>query len=915
MLSLNDRQVINGITVFRDNLNLSQYYYLPADKVKIAENGTKIQYVAYIDGEVKEGTEPDFTKDMKRSGGFLALEVELGPTQSEIDKIKDQLSSAGGEVQLSQVPFKDGNVQLVMFGSTGNEQNGIIDFSVAGSTKPSLYGRQTAVFSLRLGGMEAQIMWNLLKKGTQTQIAVKYDFEYWGLAPAYHLEIAVDFKATEDYWQHHIDADFNLDSGSLKIVSNNDIDLITRDLVNQGAITIKEINYTGGNAQATPLGSDDPNAMKLIQQLMSPTLFDTTAIPREDYNVLGSTLPGNNSGTTTTPTTTTHPTPTPTSTPTLTTSTPIVATPLTPTNTSTVTPSPTVTGTTTGTSTGTATNTTTGTATNTGTGTVTPPSNDGLDTPIPSPTPEPSPTRTLTITTTTTPTPTPTPTPTSTPTPTPTLTTTPTPSKTTTPTTTTPTPTPTPTQPPSTPEKIQTKIGINVGYTLKHRSISQQVKRTYVFDRSEAKVDTIHPSSLLTLDGTAFNAEKQLMLVRLGEGPFKEIEIEIRSALDFEEFQIQEAIVHISYGFREAQGDKTKRLHEGSYQVSPNKPRTNINFFVDQYGTLTYDYYVEFIHAAGSIIGSHETKIRSRSFENVTERDIAVNISDHSPLIPVEIQPGNIVFSVDGIQSAQVFVAPAKGANGRTVIFKDGNTGLQKFLIAPTVPAKYVYYKKEAFFFKEDSIEQEFNNLIDSQVIVNKPETRVLSIAPILVNTGQLVSKAIVKIAYLNVNGELFSKAIVLNADNPDAAQQTYAIIVEEDDPRIWKATTQFLLRNGDIIEGLERDYNIEQPAISLETCGLKVLKVATLLEADTFSANIAAIQVQIFANDGGGQPLETIMLKKSKPEETVVLKGLDVADPVSAVASIFKKDGSEQVMNFVVPSGLNELLLRITNI
>ncbi|MDO1446479.1 hypothetical protein Q0590_09480 [Rhodocytophaga aerolata] len=906
MLSIEHQLTVNGITVFRDSHNHSKYWYLPSDKVRIANNGKGIQFVAYIDGEVVEGTEPNFTDDMDRTGGFLTLEVELGPNEAELDQLKSKLESEAGEVQLGQVPMTNGAVKLVMFGSTGGDTNSVVDFSVAGSTKPSLFGRQTAVFSVRLGGKEAQIMWNLLKKGSQTQVGIVYDLEFQGLMPAYHLDITVDFKATEDFWQHHIDADFNLTSKNLKIVSNNDIDLIMRALVNQGAITINQIDYTGGGTTSNPLGSDNQDVMKIVKDLLSPTLFDATAIPREDYNVLGSTLPSERENPGTTPTASATPRPTPTAT----------ATP-TPSPTATATPSPTQPATPSATVTPTATATTTPTVSATATATVTPtnppvpPSNDGGDTPIPSPTPEPTPRQTPTPTTPTPTTPTSTPTPTSptptgpTPTPTPTS-----------PTPTGPTPTPTPTSPtPEQPEKVGTNISINAGYSLKHRSISQQVKRKFIFDSAAAKTHTYHPSGALSLEGTNFDADKQVMLVRLGDGPFKEINIEIRSALDFEEFQIREAIVHISYGFREREGDKSKRKHEISIAVNPLEQRKFINFFVDDFGTLTYDYFVEFIHKPGSIIGTHETKIRSRTFENVTERDIAVNISDHSPLIPVEIQPGNINFSEDGIQSVQVFVAPGKDANGRTVIFKDGATDLQKFLIFPALEDTYVYFKREKFFFREDTIEEEFNNLKDSQVIVNRPETRVLNISPILVNTAGLISKAIVKVSYRNVEGEEITKALVLTSQNGDTPPPAFAVVVEEEDPRIWTATTQFLLQNGDILDGLERTYTIEQPPISLESCGLKVLKISTLLGADTFNENIAAIQVQVFDNEGGATPLETIILKKTKAEDTVVLKGVDVADPLSAVVNVFKKDGSEEVLNLVVPSGLDELLLRITNI
>lgn len=443
------------------------------------------------------------------------------------------------------------------------------------------------------------------------------------------------------------------------------------------------------------------------------------------------------------------------------------------------------------------------------------------------------------------------------------------------------------------------------------------MKRTYIFDKAEAKSNVYHPASALTLEGTAFDADKQVMLVRLGDGPFKEITLEIRSALDFDEFQITEAIVHISYGFAGAQGDKSKRKLNESIAVSNNVPRKAIRFFVDDFGTLTYDYYVEFIHKAGSIIGSHETKIKSRVFENVTEKDIAVNISDHSPLIPVEIQPGNLVFSNDGIQSVQVFVAPGKDMNGRTTIFRQDNTLLQKFLIFPAVPNKYQYFKRQEFFFKDDSVQEEFPEQKDSQVIVNSPRTGVLTIAPIVRDKMNIIAKAIVQISFTNVEGEVLAKSLVINPMSNDAVQQSFSIVLEDDEPRIWRATTQFLLSNGEIVNGNEQEYNTDTPAISLENCGLRVLKLFTLLGAPTFEGTIAAVEVQFFDNEGeaGAVPLETVLLRKSKVEEVVVLANVGIADPLSAVAHVFRTNGTEETLNLVIPAGLDEIMLRITNI
>lgn len=873
MLSIEHQQVINGITVYRDFQDPNQYYYLPSEKARIAENGKGIQFVAYIDGEVVTGTDPDFSSGLERSGGFLTLEVELGPTETELENVRSKIEGAGDGVRLAQAPFTDGAVKLVMFGSTGSTggaaANSAVNFTVAGSAKPSLLGKQTAVFSLQLGGKEAQIMWNLLKKGSQTQVAVVYDLEYLGVLPAYNLEITVDFKATEDYWQHHIDLDFGLERGDLKIVSNNDVDIIMRDLVNTGAITVKAVNYSGGTD--TILGADDPTGMKLVRELLSPTLFTATAIPSQDYNVLTSTLP---SPTPTPSSSTPRPTPTPTPTPTS-------PTPTTP---SPTTPTPSVTE------------------------TPTPPSNDGGTTPIPPPTTQPPPRQT-------------TPPPTSPPPTTPPPTTPPptTPPPTTPPPTTPPPTTPPPTTPPPTTpppdeqEKVETKININAGYTMRHRSVSERVKRTFSFNKAEAKINKYHPSGALSVEGTAFDATKQVELVRLGEGPFKHMTIEVRSALDFEAYQIVEAIVHISYGFAGANGDKTKRLHEKSIVLNLEKQRDQLHFFVDEYRTLTYDYYVEFIHKASSIIGSHETKIKSRVFENVAEKAISVNISDHSPLVPVEIQPGNIQFSNEGIQSVQVFVAPIKTGNGRTIIFKDGEVSLKKFLIYPAVANKYEYYLREQFFFADDTIEEEAEAQKDAQVIVNRPASRMLTIAPILVNRGNLISKAIVEVSFTNLLGEEFKKSLVLTPSAETTTQPSFDIVTEENEPRIWFGTTQFILTNGEIIQGNEIEYRTEQPPISLESAGLRMLQLSTLLGEETFAGTIAAIEVQIL-EPGNETPVESVLLKKSKPEQMLILRGVLPGDPLTATAKVLRKDGTEETVNYTIPANLDEFQLRITN-
>ena len=111
--------------------------------------------------------------------------------------------------------------------------------------------------------------------------------------------------------------------------------------------------------------------------------------------------------------------------------------------------------------------------------------------------------------------------------------------------------------------------------------------------------------------------------------------MEVRASFDFDEYDVREAVVHISYGYKGEKGDRSKRVHEHSLTLDKNNLSDKIKFFVDDHGTLTYDYQVEFIHNTGSIIGSPETKVTSQLFEDEIRRDLSINMDTHSPLIPV----------------------------------------------------------------------------------------------------------------------------------------------------------------------------------------------------------------------------------------------------------------------------------------
>lgn len=356
---------INGITLFRDHADKRKYYYLPTSDVRIADNGKKLNYYVYTNSEIKEGSKPQFNDDPNQTGGFLTLEVELGPTQDEINNLKnefkkllpyaikqavtekkakgesidekdfdaDDIISSADEFVLAPVIFKEGDVKLFVLGEDGSKGIPQSLVKIVGSQHPSLYGKQNAVFSVRLGGMDAEIMYDLLtasknnkpdtnseynstsdtqnqpnnktEKYINSQISVLYDLTYKAIEPAHYVKITVDFKAIEDYWDSHFEFDGSFTYGkkessiekkdessqtkndgyNIAIAADVDIEDMYRELINKGCIVVQQTDFTG-NDVGTPLGADDPSTIELVKKLLSAELFSPTPLPKEDFSAL-----------------------------------------------------------------------------------------------------------------------------------------------------------------------------------------------------------------------------------------------------------------------------------------------------------------------------------------------------------------------------------------------------------------------------------------------------------------------------------------------------------------------------------------------------------------------------------------------------------------------------------------------------
>lgn len=890
MLNSEKQEVIQGCIVYQDYSDTKSFYCLPEEKAKIADNGKALQYVVYTDGEIVEGSSPDFSKDESRVGGFLTLQVELGPSESKLSSIRNELKSKhGDDINLSMVPFKDGSVKLMMFSSDGSEDANTDDFkiSIAGSTKPSLQLKQTAVFSTRLSNTPAQIMWNLLKKEGQTQVAVCYELDYYGIMKAYNLEIIVDFKATEDFWNHTLDLDATAKNKDLKIVSSADVDIMIRELINDGSIIVKQVVYAEGEAQSKIL-ADDPMGIKLVKDLMGPTLFQATAIPTEDYSAAISEAVANRKkneekdadgdgdkvedippegedkpqgenenreggdgenaekggvdGTDSE-----HDRPKDETDKKTKDEKPGIET----------------------------------AEENEGEAPAdTPPQNDDVAKDEPSPTvTHPSEGKSKGDSEASSDT------------------------------------------ADDNTETAETKtalgVDINVGYTLRRREISQQIKRKFLFTKAEAKTFKYYPNGALTLAETDFDAAKQLQLVTLNDDIFKKIELQVRASFDFDAYAVREVIVHISYGYKGSEGDRSKRLHEHSLVLTKEKSSEKIKFFVDQYRTLSYDYVVEFIHNDGTIIGTPETRMTSQVFLDETVRELSITMDTHSPLIPVEIQLGALQFADDGIQSVQVFLAPQKGGNGRTTIFNNTHAVLKRYFIQPPQKNQYDFYARQEFFFKNEKLTVEAENIKDSQIVIDTPSSQIFTIKPSLVTVSDLVKQALVEVVYTAADNDVKTTTLSLT---PDQNNKEFSILVKEDDPRKWIGKSSFVLKDGRLFEGPEIVYNVAEPMINLDNSGFRTVQVTTLLGDTTFSGRIAAIKVTISSNDLDYPATETIYLNKSKVEGVIILPKVPITASLNAEVVIYDVDGSLETLNYIVPpnssaSNASQLMLNITTV
>jgi hypothetical protein len=283
--------VINGVSVFPDDADSLQFYYLPMMPhftMVTDAAGASLPQLQLIEYTGSAG-----------SGGFINFDVNLGVAADELSAVAQQVQrqlNLNGQVRLSPVIFVDGSVRLVLLGTQSAEPppptGGAASAAAATVTttttaagaagqpqfvvriqnavKPALYGDNQATFSVQLDQSGADLLSQALG-GQMAPIAVIYSLDFLGLRPAFNVRITADWNRV----QTSLDSQF---SGGFLFFSTT-IEKTVDKLIESKVISIDESTYTTEADLGTAAGSDRDRAVAECYELVKTNFFESSLQP------------------------------------------------------------------------------------------------------------------------------------------------------------------------------------------------------------------------------------------------------------------------------------------------------------------------------------------------------------------------------------------------------------------------------------------------------------------------------------------------------------------------------------------------------------------------------------------------------------------------------------------------------------
>jgi hypothetical protein len=283
-------ETIEGITVYPDHADPSQYWCLPGpvSLARRADGHAQFTFIKYKPAAVEAGV---------KGGGFLMFTAALTLDPKTESKIRSKLHSEGGPPKLTAVQFDEGTVQCVSLnlqGAGGTHAAAAAEGTfnavetILGATTPALIGDNAALFGLTLSQEGATILEQALEEGF-TPIGVIYDLKFTGLRPALDVKITADLERCYKQFSATLEAQV--------WVIKAGIDAGFEKLVQDGAIKIEVTNFsTEADRADKEKWALDFFKDKLLADWFTPTLSPGT-------------LAGSQPGAGTTPKPATAPTP------------------------------------------------------------------------------------------------------------------------------------------------------------------------------------------------------------------------------------------------------------------------------------------------------------------------------------------------------------------------------------------------------------------------------------------------------------------------------------------------------------------------------------------------------------------------------------------------------------------------------
>jgi hypothetical protein len=290
--------VIDGVSVFPDDSDPLQFYYLPMmphlTMVTDASTNVSSPQIQLIEYEGAAG-----------SGGFLNFDVNLSPDDGLITEVTNQVQrqlKLSGTPRLSPVLFTDGTVKLVLLGAQSADTTApatapsssaptsapvgsptAVTTTIAAAAsgpqfvvkiqnaaKPALYGDNQATFSVQLDQYGATILQQALL-GQMAPIAVIYSLQFLGLRPAFKVTLTADWNRVQTY----LDSEY---SGGFLFFSSQ-IEKTVDKLIEDKVINIQEDTYVLEGDLGASGTADHDQAVAECYELVKTNFFESSLQP------------------------------------------------------------------------------------------------------------------------------------------------------------------------------------------------------------------------------------------------------------------------------------------------------------------------------------------------------------------------------------------------------------------------------------------------------------------------------------------------------------------------------------------------------------------------------------------------------------------------------------------------------------